>query len=99
MIQVVVKHIVEPMEGHVAAIYLVPIEVVRQVCDSINLVVFQAVIEVVAQVVDVHRAIFFSHVCSKSLQLCVGLIDVVPDCQVFKHSCADERRDRDFVFV
>jgi hypothetical protein len=40
MIQVVVKHCVEPMEGHVAAIYLVPIEVVRQVCDSIYFVVF-----------------------------------------------------------
>ena len=53
----------------------------------------------VAQVVDVHRAILFSHVGGKSLQLSVGLIDIVPDCQVFKHSCTDERRDRDFVFV
>ena len=53
----------------------------------------------VAQVVDVHRAILFSHVGGKSLQLSVGLIDVVPDCQVFKHSCTDERRDRYFVLV
>jgi hypothetical protein len=76
--------------------YLIPIEIVRKVNNSINFVMFQAVIEVVAQVVDIHTAIFFSHVVGKSLQLCVGLIDIIPDCQVFKHSCTDERRDRDF---
>jgi hypothetical protein len=38
--------------------YLIPIEIVRKVNNSINFVMFQAVIEVVAQVVDIHTLSF-----------------------------------------
>ena len=56
MVEVVVEHRVESMERHVANVHIVALEVVREVSNAIDFIKFEAVVQVVAQVVGVYWA-------------------------------------------
>lgn len=98
VIEVVVQHRVELLDWHLAGVYLVALDVVRQVCHAIDVVVLKAGSEEIRQVMWIHRADVLSHIRGQLLQLRVCMCEVIADSQVFEHVCTDMRGDWNLVY-